>query len=99
MLIFSSSFILEVRFLSFSLYQRSQYLADLHVKIIIATIFLPIFYHCESLFWVLIVAVTVILANEFQLCHAQILLLEQCDDGTGADEVCSCLALPDACLI
>lgn len=92
---FSSNFSLEVRILSFSLYQRSQYLADWDVKIIIATIFFAyFFYHCESLFWVLMIALMIILVTEFRLCPAQMFLSEQCHDGTRDGEVCSCRLCP-----
>lgn len=92
---FSSNFILEVRVLSFSLYQRSQYLADLDVKIMIAAVSVLSF--CKSR--VLMILLMIILVTEFLLCHAQMFLLEQCGDGMRAEAVCSCSALPYACLI
>lgn len=86
---FSSGFILEVRVLSFSLYRRSQYLADEEVKIIIATFFF-FFFIVKVFFWVLMIALMTILVTEFRLGPTQMFLSEQGHNGTRDEEVCSC---------
>lgn len=89
---FSSSFILEVRVLSLSLYRRSQYLADEEVKIIIATNFFFCFFFIivKVFFWVLMIALMTILVTEFRLCPTQMFLSEQGHNGTRDEEICSC---------